>query len=487
MKRIPIVFFAVASILSACHDWPEENRNRTAKAEQICTEINHNMFSFQVFLIAFEQSWVIDEVSPIVVNDKDVGYSVTFDRFGPVYFYRELGSNHDPNLKINIPDIGFRLSNDGLYYWTLDDKWMIDDDNEKVPVINEKNEGGGGDGDDVDFNPEDYIVPKLDIDDNDDNDGNNDIWEYTPDDETWIPLYPVLDNDNDDNGKDKDKGRVENLTPEPDSFIDSIVIDDDSVIVTFDDSIIYVYKYKVYDLVYKKFSVASGKQVYFSPGNLQYNAKNNVWRFAEHQWESLISQNDNISSTYDGWIDLFGWGTGNNPTLAEEEDNYYNTFSDWGNNYISGGAKVSKWRTPTREEWDYLCESRPNAEKLRGLANVNGVNGYVFLPDDCANVVGLKFIRNSNESSSNRFTIEEWKEMEHIGAIFLPITGSRYGTHTSVTGRGSYWSANKGSEFWDWGSEGGFYLHFGSSDQAHIDNTRRRDGLGVRLIQNAGL
>ena len=89
------------------------------------------------------------------------------------------------------------------------------------------------------------------------------------------------------------------------------------------------------------FSVADGMTVLFSSGSLQYNAalgthqcadgttKQGTWRFAEHQWDMvgmgygltdetdfnyiggtiLNSDNRLVSSTYNGWIDLFGWGT----------------------------------------------------------------------------------------------------------------------------------------------------------------------------------
>lgn len=33
------------------------------------------------------------------------------------------------------------------------------------------------------------------------------------------------------------------------------------------------------------FSVAQYKKVYFSHGNLQYQASTNTWRFAENQWD----------------------------------------------------------------------------------------------------------------------------------------------------------------------------------------------------------
>lgn len=47
-----------------------------------------------------------------------------------------------------------------------------------------------------------------------------------------------------------------------------------------------------------------------SPGNLQYQASTGIWRFAEHQYDYIGSGNENISTSYSGWIDLFGWGTG---------------------------------------------------------------------------------------------------------------------------------------------------------------------------------
>lgn len=70
------------------------------------------------------------------------------------------------------------------------------------------------------------------------------------------------------------------------------------------------------------FSVSANKQVYFSKGNLQYQASTGTWRFAEHQWDYVGDasngtvyeggakcNNSLIASNYTGWIDLFGWGT----------------------------------------------------------------------------------------------------------------------------------------------------------------------------------
>ena len=58
-----------------------------------------------------------------------------------------------------------------------------------------------------------------------------------------------------------------------------------------------------------KFSVSAGQKVYFSKGNLQYQASTSKWRFAEHQFDCIGDDNSNIEQYNSGWIDLFGWGT----------------------------------------------------------------------------------------------------------------------------------------------------------------------------------
>ena len=60
----------------------------------------------------------------------------------------------------------------------------------------------------------------------------------------------------------------------------------------------------VIDRIGGKFSVSDSKQVFFSPGNLQYNAALNRWRFAENQYDCIADGNAYASSHYDGWIDL---------------------------------------------------------------------------------------------------------------------------------------------------------------------------------------
>lgn len=248
-----------------------------------------------------------------------------------------------------------------------------------------------------------------------------------------------------------------------------------------------------------KFSVSATKQVRFSQGNLQYQASTSTWRFAEHQCDVVgigygqtdedaycyiggtVQNSDNrqISASYAGWIDLFGWGTGNNPTNTSTDNADYATFTDWGINKISnGGNTANQWRTLTYDEWDYLLSTRANAKNLRGQATVNGITGYVFLADGFVVPSGLSFTANPNNWTTNVYTSSDWAKMEAVGAVFLPAAGNRYGTGVGSVGYyGYYWSsAPKGENYT-------YNLGFGS-DGASMMFNYRNFGQSVRLVQD---
>ncbi len=195
-----------------------------------------------------------------------------------------------------------------------------------------------------------------------------------------------------------------------------------------------------------RFSVAAGKQVGFTKGNLQYQASTDTWRYAEHQWDRVGDDNANISPTYSGWIDLFGWGTAENPTNASTHPGdyptynpYVNNFVDWGVNPISNGCNTgNEGRTPKEEEWEYLLNTRPNAALLKGTAKVNGVNGFVFLPDAWVAPEGIVFTPMPGDYSTNVYTVAEWQQLEEAGAVFFPAAGLRRGTSVVNVGWTAY-------------------------------------------------
>ncbi len=233
------------------------------------------------------------------------------------------------------------------------------------------------------------------------------------------------------------------------------------------------------------FSVSDTKQVKFSQGNLQYQASTDTWRFAEHQYDYIGEDNENISSTYSGWIDLFGWGTGNNPTNVSEYYKDYSTFVDWGVNKISNGGNVSNvWFTLSNDEWKYLLYDRPNASAKQGVAMVNGVNGLVLLPDDWTLPDGAYFTSGFANNSGyeyyetvNTYTISEWEVMEEAGAVFLPAAGYRFGTSAYDVGTyGRYWSSTYDS------SKYAYDVYFDSGYLYPSNSSGRYRGRSVRLF-----
>ena len=192
-----------------------------------------------------------------------------------------------------------------------------------------------------------------------------------------------------------------------------------------------------------KFSVAEGKQVHFSQGNLQYKAISHTWRFAEHQYDYIGENNKKISASYSGWIDLFGWGTGNAPTKHTDDSEDYAEFHEWGANPISnGGNEANLWRTLTYDEWKYLTNTRDNAENLCGQATVGGVRGFVLLPDNWSAPSAITWQGMPNNWTTNQYSVTDWSKMDAAGAVFLPAAGCRRGTDVSNVGtRGDYWSS----------------------------------------------
>jgi hypothetical protein len=251
------------------------------------------------------------------------------------------------------------------------------------------------------------------------------------------------------------------------------------------------------------FSVSATQQVYFSQGNLQYQAVTNTWCFAYNQWDYSGYVNQFISSTYVGFMDLFGWGTSgynhgavcyqpwststNNSDYYAYGNNQYNLYdqtgqADWGYNPISnGGNQGNQWRTLTQPEWDYVFYTRTTTSGIRfAKANVNNVNGVILLPDNWS--ISTYSLSNTNSNvasfSSNTLTASQWISLEQVGAVFLPAAGSRYGSNVGDVGsRCYYWSASYRTS--DQANGWGF------DDSSHIIGNFRCNGLSVRLVHDA--
>ena len=289
------------------------------------------------------------------------------------------------------------------------------------------------------------------------------------------------------------------------------------------------------------FSVSATKKVMFSPGNLQFNAmqgthqcadgttQQGTWRFAEHQWDYVGDaengtvyengtkcDNAKINATYNGWIDLFGWGTsgwksGANAYKPYETSQSYKDYypggydntdligsyanADWGIYNQIVDAPPGTWRTLTSEEWEYLFHGRKDAEKLFGLGTVNGVQGTIILPDEWATPSSIIFTpstakglvwedgyytnSNADNYSHNTYTAAQWDKMESGGAVFLPAAGVRHGAAVDhALTNGHYWSSTHNSLTY------AYSFNFGTGYLRQQGTSNRYNGFSVRLVSD---
>ena len=272
---------------------------------------------------------------------------------------------------------------------------------------------------------------------------------------------------------------------------------------------------------------ASGDKAYFSRGNLQYKhygsstPDGGTWRFAKHQYDyvggmvgsdvwnynnlrqgNVVLQDDVAGDTefstneqigeasYVGWIDLFGYGTGDNPTKHSTLNSQYNNWHEWGAHDIVNSGKpgnTSWWQTLTHHEWKYLLSERTNYETKRGTATVNGVQGFVILPD--CSTTSIVSYSNHAQWDNNNYTTEQWKAAEAAGAIFLPCAGYRNGTDfdggtNADQDHGVYWSSSMSTAAAAWG------IRFKTTNNyAYLEDDYPMapdNGHGVRLVHKEG-
>ena len=544
-----------------------QNEARIDDLEKWCSQANTNITSLQTIVNVIESNDMVTSVTPIMEGGVEIGYTITFADHDPITIYHgkdgKDGQNGVNGQDGASPIVGVAKHTNGVYYWTLNGEWLLDENGNKLRVsgANGKDGSDGADG-------QDGVTPQLKI--------VADYWWISYDNgNTWTRLGKAKGEDGADGqdgatgakGEKGDKGDTGvqgekgDKGDAGDSMFQSVTQDADNVYLTLADGTVIAIAKKPYltakpnssdygtvtgsgyyepntevtitatpnyytefvqwsdgntenprtvtvtsDVTYTAefnrisytsnftpavFSVSADKKETFSQGNLQYHPANDEWRFAPSQLDCIGEANENISSTYNGWLDLFGWSTIATyfgvSTSTDWKNDYLGSFVDWGSNQI-GDDVPNTWRTLTDDEWDYLLEERTNASSLIGIAEVNGVNGLILLPDSWTCPDGITFksgFHNAIGGGYNyfaayqTFTADQWSKMEAAGAVFLPAAGYRYGSDVRyVQKSGRYWSAT------EYDSYGALILHF-ASDGAIVRRSGHRDnGQSVRLVKD---
>ena len=260
---------------------------------------------------------------------------------------------------------------------------------------------------------------------------------------------------------------------------------------------------------------ASGKQVYFSQGDLEYNTTNNTWQFGE---ESDAYTSFNVPPVYD--IFRFGNCTGSNPEAAPATADLTGS-TEWGNLPITNGGNTanSGWRTPSMSEFAYILRYRTTDVTINGISNchflqckVNGQKGMMIFPDNFADNMPADIDYsgwNSNNLDTRReqpsagvaapsiaveyvnISLDDWAKLCRVGCNFMVEDGwykdeGEGKEHSLQTDGGAYWTStvvkdnnayilyfnNEGVTLYDWRKYSGPY------------SKKRINGMTVRLVRD---
>ena len=254
MKKIHLLLLGLTICLfSACHNelWEAIDGldSRVTKLEELCKEMNTNITSLQTIVDVLQSNDFITGVVEIKKDGEVIGYTITFGKHDPITIYHGQDGQDGADGKdgqdgqngsTNAPVIGVAQDTDGVYYWTLNGEWLLDDNGNKLPVSGKDGQNGtngsngqdGADGQDG----KDGITPQLKIEDG--------YWYVSYNNgTTWTQLGKATGEDGQDgkdgadgeDGKDGQNGADGKDGQDGDSMFQSVTQDENYVYFTLAD------------------------------------------------------------------------------------------------------------------------------------------------------------------------------------------------------------------------------------------------------------
>lgn len=226
MKKLLTLFaISLAVMVSSCSKFDDgaiwekfdeqeqilnDHEKRIAALEELCRQLNTNIDALQTLVEALEKMDYVTNVSPVREDGEIVGYTISFANSDTITIYNgKDGKDGQDGQNGYTPQIGVMKDTDGIYYWTIDGEWLLDDNGNKIKAVGEDGRDGqdgtdgangsngsnGQDGQDGEDGTDgrdgvDGITPRLKIE--------NDYW-YVSYDEgaTWIELGRATGEDGD--------------------------------------------------------------------------------------------------------------------------------------------------------------------------------------------------------------------------------------------------------------------------------------------------
>ena len=183
MKRLfAFVAAIVAVVVVSCNSYDDtplwdairDHEARISALEELCKQMNTNIESLQSIVKAMQSNDYITSVVPVTEDGEVVGYTITFVNSAPITIYHgedgrdgvdgSDGADGIAGKDGDTPQIGVRQDVDGVYYWTINGEWILDDEGNKVRTVGENGEDGenGANGSDGERGT-DGITPQLKI------------------------------------------------------------------------------------------------------------------------------------------------------------------------------------------------------------------------------------------------------------------------------------------------------------------------------------
>lgn len=229
-----------AVTLSSCSQYDDtllQNRVGTLEADvknlkELCSQMNTNISAMQSIVNAIQNNDYVTGVAPVMKNGVEIGYTILFSKSNSITIYHGTDGRDGTDGKDGkdgrdgidgtngyTPVIGVQKDSDGVYYWTLDGKWLTDISGNKIKAVGTDGKdgkdglNGGADGKDGEngtdgkdgkdgVDGKDGITPKLKIEDD---------WWYISYDEgqSWTKLSKAKGEDGKDgqNGTDGKDGK----------------------------------------------------------------------------------------------------------------------------------------------------------------------------------------------------------------------------------------------------------------------------------------
>ena len=146
IKGLIRFLWVVSIFVSSCYDDSElwehirDHENRITKLEDFCNQINNNLISLRNVIDAIQTREYVKDVIPVYDEGCCIGYTITFNGRDPITL---LNGKNGTNAQ--TPIIGVKKDADGVWYWTLNGNWLLDESGSMV-VASGRNGSDGHDG-----------------------------------------------------------------------------------------------------------------------------------------------------------------------------------------------------------------------------------------------------------------------------------------------------------------------------------------------------